>query len=181
MKRTAIELQLYAFAALTAFGQGKEMAKKSKKAKGNTSMTADLPYTADYSSNFSMGKPQLAKMILDLHKDYESADWSKDSWFSDTLMAIFPDGNIIQGKDAVLEAFKKEREANSAISFRFDAIIPLMSVDRNEDWVALWGTETITSNENGATPQHQDFQSVWKINKDDKVAFIRFFNAKTPM
>lgn len=181
MKRSALVLLVFAFTALTALGQGNEMAKKGKKAKGNASMMMDLPYTAKYSSNFSIGKPQLAKMVLDLHKDYESADWSKDSWFADTLMAIFPDGHVMQGKDAVLDAFKKEREASSAISFSFDAIIPLMSVDRNEDWVALWGTETLTPNENGATEKSQDFQSIWRINKDGKIDFIRIFNGKVPM
>ena len=61
MKRSAFVLLVFAFATLTAFGQEKEMTKKSKKAKGNASMIMDLPYKADYSSNFSMGKPQLAK------------------------------------------------------------------------------------------------------------------------
>jgi hypothetical protein len=146
-----------------------------------TAQSSDLPYTANYSSNFSMGKTDNAKMILQLYKDFEKADWSKDSWFDDTLFVILPDGNTLRGKEAALAEFKKEREGLNSAEFMFDAIIPLMSVDRDENWVALWGSLKGTAKEAGGSPLLNDFQSIWRINKAGKVDFIRFFNAKPPM
>jgi hypothetical protein len=128
-----------------------------------------------------MGKGDNAKMILQLYKDFEKADWSKDSWFSDTLFVILPDGNTLRGKDAALAEFKKEREGLNSAEFMFDAIIPLMSVDRNENWVALWGSLKGSAKDGGESALLNDFQSIWRINKDGKVDFIRFFNARPPM
>jgi hypothetical protein len=49
-------------------------------------------------------------------------------------------------------------------------------VDRNENWVALWGTETDTSPD-GKT-QKTDLQEIWRINKDGKVDFMKQFASK---
>lgn len=141
--------------------------------------SSDMPYTASYSSNFSIGKSANAKMILQLYKDFEKADWSKDSWFADTLFVILPDGNTLRGKEAALAEFRKEREGLNSAEFTFDAIIPLKSVDRNENWVALWGSLKGSPKDSGESAMLlNDFQSIWRINKDGKINFIRFFNAK---
>jgi hypothetical protein len=128
-----------------------------------------------------MGKSDNAKMILQLYKDFEKADWSKDNWFDDTVFVILPDGSTLRGKEAALKEFKSERESLTSAEFSFDAIIPLMSVDRAENWVALWGTLRGNAKEAGGSEMINDFQSIWRINKAGKVDFIRFFNAKPPM
>lgn len=130
----------------------------------------NLPYKAQYSSNFKMGSHDLSKMILELYKNYEVNDFSKEAWFDDTLVAQLPDGQVIRGKAEVISTFKKGRENDGNTTFTMDAIIPLVSIDRNENWVALWGT---TETSQGKI----DFQSIWRINKDKKVDFIRFFNS----
>jgi hypothetical protein len=165
MKRFTLCLFTGILAVLTAAGQ-----------------SSDMPYTANYSSNFSIGKSANAKMILQLYKDFEKADWSKDSWFDDTLFVILPDGTTLQGKDAALAEFRKEREGLSSAEFTFDAIIPLESVDRNENWVALWGSLKGSAKDSGESAMLlNDFQSIWRISKDGKVNFIRFFNARPMM
>jgi len=130
----------------------------------------NLPYKAEYSSNFKMGSHDLSKMILELYKDYEGNVFSKDAWFADTVIAQLPDGQIIRGKAEVINTFKKGRESDGNTTFTMDAIIPLISVDRNENWVALWGS---TETSQGKI----DFQSIWRVNKDKKVDFVRFFNS----
>jgi hypothetical protein len=53
--------------------------------------------------------------------------------------------------------------------------MPLKSVDRNEDWVAIWGTETDTYTD-GKTDK-KDIHEIWRINKDGKVDFIKQYSS----
>jgi hypothetical protein len=178
MKRTFF--LLFAVATLLSLSSNaQDAAKKSKKSKsGDMMMTADLPYQAGYSSSFRMGSHDLSKMVLELYKDYEAQDFqSKESWFSDTVMAFLPDGSMMRGKAQVIEGFKNMRAAEKSSKFTFDAIIPLTSTDRNEDWVALWGTEEFTS-ESMPNANKMEFQAIWRVNKEKKIDFIKIFQSK---
>jgi hypothetical protein len=138
----------------------------------------NLPYKAGYSSNFKMGRHDLSKMILELYKDYEANDFkSKEGWFADTLMVFLPNGEMKRGKDDGIAVFKTFRETLSASKFTFDAIIPLTSVDRKEDWVALWGSEETTDKASSSTVK-SEFQAIWRVNNDKKVDFIKIFTSK---
>ena len=140
----------------------------------------NLPYTAGYSSNFKMGSHDLSKMILELYKDYEANDFkTKEGWFSDTMMVFLPDGTMKRGKAEGIGVFKNFRESLGSSKFTFDAIIPLTSVDRNENWVALWGTEETTDKTTSNTMK-SEFQAIWRVNKDKKVDFIKIFTSKPP-
>jgi hypothetical protein len=137
-----------------------------------------LPYTAGYSSNFKMGSHDLSKMILELYKDYEANDFkTKEGWFADTLMVFLPDGTMKRGKADGIGVFKNFRESLASSKFTFDAIIPLTSVDRKEDWVALWGTEETTDKASSSTIK-SEFQAIWRVNKAKKVDFIKIFTSK---
>jgi len=129
-----------------------------------------LPYSANYSSNFKMATHDLSSMVLQLYKAYETNDFSKEDWFADTLMVVLDNGQVLTGKATALQAFKDARQNDGDTKFVFDAIIPLTSVDRKENWVSLWGNTTTSR---GKT----EFQAIWKINSQKKVAFIKFFQA----
>ena len=131
-----------------------------------------LPYTANYSSNFKVATHDLSSMVLQLYKEYETADFTKDDWFADTVIAILPNGQVLQGKETVLKTFKEARKNDGDTKFAFDAIIPLTSVDRKENWVCLWGNSTTGQGKS-------EFQTTWRINKDKKVDFVKFFSAQT--
>jgi hypothetical protein len=133
----------------------------------------NYPYKASYSSKFKMGSNDLAKMVLDLYKGYETSDFSKESWFADTVVAQLPNGQVIQGREQVISTFKKEREGEGDVTFDMQAIIPLTSTDRNENWVALWGSSQTSQGKS-------EFQAIWRINKDKKVDFIKILNANSP-
>lgn len=129
-----------------------------------------LPYKANYSSNFKMATHDLSTMVLQLYKGYEGNDFSNEAWFADTVFVVLTNGQTVQGKETVLKLFKDARQSEGDTKFQFDAIIPLTSVDRKEDWVALWGNSTTSQGKS-------EFQAIWKINKDKKVAYIQFFQA----
>ncbi len=141
-----------------------------------TSEPVNYAYTPSYSSQFVMGSPAHGKMVLDLMKGFEKNDFSADALFADTVMVLLSDGTGIQGKTNVIPHFQKMRAGLSNTSFDISAVVPLKSVDRNEDWVAVWGTQDMTTTD--GTHSANWFQCIWRINKDGKVDYIQFYEAK---
>ncbi len=149
---------------------------KENKTKMKDKMSMDnmsYPYTANYSSDFKIGNPAHSKMILDLWKDWDDNALDRHDFMADTLVMFFPDGSVMHGKDSCMAGAKRFRSSMSTATSTLDAWIPLKCVDRNEDWVALWGTETDTYPD-GKT-QKRDVQEIWRINKDGKINFMKQF------
>ena len=140
----------------------------------------DLPYTATYSSQFEIGNPQNARLVLELWKDWDNnmLDNHADR-FADTITMILPDGHIVKGKDAVLSGGKQERGNYTTVKSNVDAFVPLHSTDRDENWVAIWGSEEDTKAD--GTRQTTYHQEIWRINKDGKIDFMQSFIGKEPM
>ena len=150
--------------------------KVSTKEKDMQMDNMSFPYTANYSSDFKIGNPANSKMILELWKDFDDNAFDRHDYFADTAVMFLPDGSVVRGKDSITAAAKRYRGALSSSTSTLDAWVPLKSVDRNENWVALWGTETDTSPD-GKT-QKTDLQEIWRINKDGKVDFMKQIASK---
>lgn len=147
------------------------------KSKGNVSTSMDVtPYTASYSSNFSIGDSKYSQMILDLWKDYENNSLSAHNYFSDTVTFIFPDGNMIKGLKELNEMVGKARSSMSSVNLKVDAWVPLHSNDKNTDLVAIWGNETDHFSD-GRT-ENSEVHEVWGFNKDGKVSFVKQWSGK---
>ncbi len=183
MKRLFISIGVLSlvFLCKESVAQQKQKMKEDKdkiQVKEKTNNTS-YPYTANYSSNFRIGDPANAKMILELWKDYDNNTFSNHDYLADTAVMFFADGTMARGKDSLLMGVKKYRGSLSNVSSTLDAWVPLKSVDRNENWVALWGTETHTDPDGKVVKE--DLQEIWRINKDGKVDFMKQFVAKPPM
>jgi hypothetical protein len=132
------------------------------------------PYTANYSSNFKIGNPANAKMILELWKDWDDNAFDRHTnYFADTVSMFFPDGSMMRGKDSCIAGAKRFRGTMSSAVSSIDAWMPLKSVDKNEDWVAVWGSETDTYAD-GKTDK-REMHEIWKFNKAGKVDFMKQF------
>lgn len=131
------------------------------------------PYTASYSSDFRIGNPADSKMILELWKDWDDNALDRHNFLSDTVTIYFADGSVIKGKDSSLAAAKTYRGSMSSAVSSLNAWVPLKSIDRNENWVALWGTETDTYPDGKTTKR--DLHEIWRINKDGKIDFMKQF------
>lgn len=153
--------------------------KGKMKDKGMQMDNISYPYTANYSSNFRIGDPENAKMILELWKDYDDNTFGNHDYLADTAVMFFADGTMARGKDSLLMGVKQYRGSLSNVTSTLDAWIPLRSVDRNENWVALWGTETHTTADGKV--EKKDLQEIWRINKDGKVDFMKQFAAVPAM
>ncbi|MEO7294089.1 MAG: hypothetical protein ABIW34_13350 [Ginsengibacter sp.] len=146
------------------------------KMKNDNGMMMDYPYTANYSSKFAMGNPAHAKMILDLWKDWDDNAFNRHDYMADTVVMFFPDGTMAKGKQQTMEGAMKYRGGMTSAKSSIDAWMPLRSTDKNEDWVAVWGSETDTWAD-GKT-ETRDIHEIWRINKDGKVDFMKQFTAK---
>lgn len=138
--------------------------------------TMDYPYTATYSSKFVMGNPAHGRMVLDLWKDWDDNAFDRHDYMADTLTMYLPDGMVVKGKAANLEGAKKYRGGMTSAKSIIHAWIPLRSTDKNEDWVAIWGTEVDTWPDGKV--ETRELHEIWQINKDGKIAVMRQFTAK---
>ncbi len=136
------------------------------------------PYTAGYSSDFKMGNPAYARKVLELWKDYDNNTLEAHDYFADTAVMFLSNGMVMRGKDSIYAGAKSGRAMMSSVTSSVDAWIPLKSVDRNEDWVAIWGTATSTGPDGKA--EKEDLQEIWGFNKDGKVVFMKQFSSKVP-
>ena len=146
------------------------------KMKNDNGMMMDYPYTANYSSKFAIGNNAHAKMILDLWKDWDDNAFNRHDYMADTVVMLFPDGTMAKGKQQAMEGAMKYRGGMTSAKSSLDAWMPLRSTDKNEDWVAVWGSETDTWAD-GKT-ETRDIHEIWRINKDGKVDWMKQFTAK---
>ncbi|WP_082886483.1 nuclear transport factor 2 family protein [Flavisolibacter tropicus] len=146
---------------------------------GGMAEAGAFPYTADYSSKFTMGNPEHARMVLSMWKDYDNNTFDRSAaMLADTVMFQAPNGMVIRGKDSVLNSVKQFRGQFSSVKSTVDAWVPMHSTDRNEDWVLIWGTENDT-NASGSTTNV--IHEIWRVNRDGKIDFIRQYTAKPPV
>jgi len=187
MKQLVMSIFAAAFFFTAALGQATKTKDDNVKVKESPnklkvkdkSGTGDLtlPYTAMYSSNFRIGNAAYSSMVLNLWKDYDENNFDRHAdWFADTMQMISPNGTITRGKVDNMAAIKKYRGGFTSATSTLDAWIPLKSVDKNEDWVALWGTEVDTYPD-GHT-EAVDIHEIWRINKDGKIDMIKQYTAK---
>jgi hypothetical protein len=146
------------------------------KIKAEDGMNTVLPYTATYSSNFVMGNPAHSRMILDMWKDWDDNAFDRNDFFADTVAIYLPDGTVTKGKAANLEGAKKYRGSMTSAKSTIQAWVPLKSTDKNENWVAIWGTEVDTWPDGKV--ETSEIHEIWRINKDGKIDLMRQFIAK---
>lgn len=133
-------------------------------------------YQATYSSNFKMGKSANAAKILEIWKDWDDNQLDRHDYFADTLVMMFADGGIMKGKKENMEAAKKYRGGFKKVVSTVHAWLPLMSVDRDEEMVCIWGQEVNTKAD--GKEEKLDLHEVWWFNKDGKVSMMRQWTAK---
>jgi len=155
---------------------GKEMKMKQKNKMAKDAMQIDYPYTAEYSSQFEAGNPAYAKMVLEIWKDWDENQLERhQDYFADTVVYSLPSGEVLRGKDNVMAAGKDQRGMFSKATSNVEVWIPLKSVDRDENWVAVWGREEDTDMDGKVT--NSLVHEIWRVNKDGKIDFIRQYRA----
>ncbi len=149
---------------------------KVKGEDGMNTMSNVNPYTARYSSNFVMGNPAYTTMVVDMWKDWDDNAFERHDYFADSLMVVLSDGEVMRGKTASMQGAKQFRSSLKSSNSTIETMLPFRSADRNEDWVAIWGTETNTWPDGKV--EKRDIHELWRFNKEGKVDMMRQFQAK---
>lgn len=136
------------------------------------------PYDVQYSSKFEIGDANQAKIILDLWKNWDNGTLanSRDN-FADSVDMRFASGySMHASRDSVIASGQKERDGLAKAVSTVDAVIPLKSTDKNENWVTVWGKEVDTHKDGKVDSTF--LQETWRFNKDGKVDLLFQYTAK---
>jgi len=135
-----------------------------------------LPYTAGYSSSFEMGNPEYSATILTgSWKDWENNKLDNmKSWAADTIVAFQSDETMIQGVDSLMAKWTRARAKYTSVIDTIDAVMPVYSTDKKENWVLVWATEINTKAD--GTKDTVAVMETWRINKDGKADLLLQFD-----
>ena len=146
MKRllTALTATVFLFSC-TDEKKTDESAEKVEATKSAATVT--YPYTANYSSDFSVGDPNHSKMVLDLYKMWEEnrIDDMK-ALLADSVAIDFPDGNKFGDNtaDSMMNMARQFRKQLSSIKINLDGWMAVRSNDKKEDFVLVWSRDYST-------------------------------------
>ena len=147
---------------------------QKKESEVNTETTAakksavPLPMPVTYSSSFEMGNPAYAAMIVQgSWKDWQDNKMDNlKSWMADSITIITSGETTIKGVDSVAAVWKRFRDGYSAVTDSINAVMPVYSSDKKENWVLVWVTEYNTNTK--GVKDTVNTMETWRINKDGK-------------
>jgi hypothetical protein len=180
MRKIVFLLGLSVFAACNS---GKDTKVESMSSGDSTKMSNEnvsYPYTADYSSKFEMGDPKNVQTVLELYKDWDNNNLDNSrSKFADSVTLVLSDGSVIKGPfDTINNQTKPFRNSLGTVTTSVHAILPVKSIDKNENWVLTWFTEHRTDAK--GKQDSVQFQETWRINKDGKADLLYQYEQKNP-
>lgn len=141
---------------------------------------ASLPYVPSYSASFTMGDhPEYTTMIAQgSWKDWENNTMDNmKSWVADSLVAIQSDNTMIKGADSVIARWKAARAKYSSVVDTLEAIMPVYSTDKKENWVLVWAKDMSTKTD--GTKDTAWVMETWRINKDGKADMVLQYDRQT--
>jgi len=146
---------------------------------GGDSKAATFALPVSYSSSFEMGSSDKAAMIVQgSWKDWQdnSIDNMKN-WLADSAVLHMSNNQKIVGIDSIIADWKRGRAKYSKVIDTIDAVIPVYSKDKKEDWVLIWATE-INTDLSGKVDTAAIMET-WRINKDGKADLLLQFDRHT--
>jgi len=161
--------KLFLIAVVMVFVACNQAEKQPEAAAASSSVPSDMAgYSVNYSNDFSIGDPAHSTTILQLWKHWDNGDLlSGRSLFADSLTVYGGDGNLSSGPtDSILAGANQFRNSFTEMRSVVDAIIPLKSNDKDENWVTIWGTEYHTKD---GVADSLRLQETWRFNKEGKV------------
>lgn len=152
---------------------------KDKKEEAKPAENIKMPYTADYSSQFTPGDQKNSEKILTLFKQWDDnkLDDGK-SMFADSVHFYTDKWEFHGTKDSFMTVSKVDRNRYKSVKTVVQAWYPLHSVDKNEDWVLVWST-AYTTDDKGKSDS-ASYQDTWKVNKDGKFDVMYDYKLRSP-
>ena len=162
---------MLATSLLAACDNNKETAEVAGATKEEKPAVA-LPYTASYSSSFDVGDPAHSATILQgSWKDWENNKLENmKSWIADTIVAYHSDNTMIRGADSLVAAWTRNRARYTTVIDTINAVAPMYSTDKKENWVLVWAKEINTKTDGSKDTAY--IMETWRINKDGKADLL---------
>jgi hypothetical protein len=102
------------------------------------------------------------------------------SWIADTILALHSDNTMVKGADSLIARWKRGRAKYSSVIDTIEAVMPVYSTDKDENWVLVWAREINTKTD--GTKDTAAVMETWRINKDGKADFLlQYDRAKRKM
>jgi hypothetical protein len=157
----------FVFIALTAIAVGCN----NKKEAGPTAEAKELamPLPVSYSSSFEVSnfKDAAAAVVQGSWKDWQDNKMDNmKNWMADSVVLFMSDNKKVVGIDSAAAVWKRGRAKYSSVIDTIDAVMPVYSKDKKENWVLVWATEINTSRE--GKKDTVSVMETWRINKDGK-------------
>lgn len=129
------------------------------------------PYTAKYSSDFSMGNPELTKVVLDMYKAVEDNKMDElGKYYADSVIRYnFAQKEMKMTREEMVKLAADFRAQFKEFSETPLAFTALHSNDKNEDWVVTWIKEKVVYN-NGKVDS-TTYQENWRF-RDGKIYMV---------
>ena len=96
------------------------------------------------------------------------------SWMADTIVAFHSDNTMVKGLDSMSARWKRGRASLSSSIDTIDAVMNVISTDKNENWVLVWATAIDTKLD--GTTDTSGVMETWRINKDGKADMLYQFD-----
>lgn len=131
-----------------------------------------LPYVPAYSSSFEMGNPEYATMIVQgSWKDWEDNNLDNMvNWAADTIVAFHSNNDVVHGVDSLMARWKRARAEYTTSKPTIDAVMPVYSTDRKENWVLVWATSIDTKTD--GSMDTVAIMETWRINNAGKADML---------
>ncbi len=142
-----------------------------------TAQKINSPYPVQYSSDFSMDDPKNAETLLSIWKSWDNGDLSSaKDMFADTVEMHFANGAVMRSsRDSTLAAAQQARNSVGNAVSTVDAIMPVKSNDKDQNWALIWGKE-VDTDKSGKVDSFY-LQETWRFNKDGKADLVYQFRA----
>ena len=130
----------------------------------------NYPFTASYSSDVSMGDPNLSNIVLELQKAANEGDFEKTmSFLHEDFQGTLSDGSTANKED-VMAIYKPVFETTK-LKINPQAWFSIHINDLDHDWIILWTKEDyITSSDTTSLFAQESFQI-----KDGKIIGMNQF------
>lgn len=171
MKRTSILAAVVFLSAFTFVGQAQNTSAMQTK---NSKESSDKgPVT-----NIAIGNAAYAQKVIQVWKDYDNNNLDNfGDLLAEDVIATFPDGSMVKGKDNFVKMIKDWRNNFSSVSSKIAACTTLKTPDDPEhEVVTIWGEEADTGKDGTITKTH--LNEVWFFNKEGKVTEFHQLAAK---
>jgi hypothetical protein len=168
-------LLLISMAALVLAACNNEKTETPKTDNTGISLT-NLSMPVTYSSSFKLGNPNYAATIVQgSWKDWQDNTMDNmKNWIADTIVAFHSDNSMVRGADSLVANWKRGRANYSSVVDSINAVVPLYSTDKNQDWVLVWATEYNTRTD--GTIDTAAVMETWRFNKDGKADLLLQFD-----